>query len=123
MKAAEEILLGSTDAEQYLPAVQMAELLQIGDSELSRLARSAILTRERDPSDSRAYVYAAWENVRAYVLYVRSRKEGAHTKWLEEKNKTARLERRRALVELRVREGAGSIERRSTMNWRRGWIR
>jgi len=100
-----EILLGSTGVEQYLPAVQMAELLQLSDNELSRLARSAVLTRQRDPCDSRAYVYPAWANIRNYILHVRARKEGAHTRWLEEKNKTARLERLRAQLELRIKEG------------------
>jgi hypothetical protein len=128
MKAAEigaenaQILLGSTGVEQFLPATEMAKLLQVSDNELARLARSAVLTRERDPCDSRAYVYPAWQNIRNYILHVRARKEGAHTRWLEEKNKTARLERRRAELELRIREGRFIDKEQAIEEWAPAFI-
>jgi phage terminase Nu1 subunit (DNA packaging protein) len=83
----------------------MAELLQLSDNELARPARSAVLVRKRDPYDSRAFIYPAWENVRRYILHGRARKEGAHTKWLEEKSKAARVQRRRAELEMAIKKG------------------
>jgi phage terminase Nu1 subunit (DNA packaging protein) len=83
----------------------MAQLLELSDNELTRLARSAVLVRKRDPYDSRAFIYPAWENVRRYILHGRARKEGAHTKWLEEKSKAARVQRRRAELEMAIAKG------------------
>jgi hypothetical protein len=85
MKAAEigaengGIGLSSTTVEQYLPAIEIAQLLELSNNELTRLPRSAVLVRKRDPYDSRAFIYPAWENVRRYILHGRARKEGAHT--------------------------------------------
>jgi hypothetical protein len=97
--------VSSTAIEVYLPTVEITKLLQISDNELTRLARSSVLVREPDPYNSRAYIFPCFENVRRCNLHCRARKESAHTAWLQEKARSQKVQRRRAQLELAVREG------------------
>jgi hypothetical protein len=101
-----EILLSSTAIEQYLPATEKARLLKLSDNELTRLVRSAVLRRSRDPCDSRAYVYPVWQNVRAYILHVRGRKEAARSP--KNRSTLPRLWATRTSSPLPIRRGSGA---------------
>jgi hypothetical protein len=91
--------------EQSVSSVELASVLQLSDSEVAKLARSAVLVRERDPGDSRAYLYPLLENTKRYILHLRGRKEKAGLLFLQEKSRTQRVLRQRAELEMAVKKG------------------
>src|SRR6516165_3493176 len=72
------VRIGSPKEELYFSSVDLAGVLELSDSEVAKLARSAVLVRQRDPRDSRAFVYPVWENVRRYIAHTRAKKDTAH---------------------------------------------
>jgi len=99
------VRIGSPKEELYFCSVDLAGVLELSDSEVAKLARSAVLVRQRDPRDSRAFVYPVWENVRRYIAHTRARKETAHVAFLEEKSRTQRTVRLRAELEMAQARG------------------
>ena len=99
------VRIGSPKEELYFSSVDLAGVLELSDSEVAKLARCAVLVRQRDPRDSRAFVYPVWENVRRYIAHTRARKEAAHVAFLEEKSRTQRTVRLRAELEMAQARG------------------
>jgi hypothetical protein len=99
------VRFGSPKEELYFSSVDLAGVLELSDSEVAKLARSAVLVRQRDPRDSRAFVYPVWENVRRYIAHTRARKETAHVAFLEEKSRTQLTVRLRAELEMAQARG------------------
>ena len=99
------VRIGSPKEELYFSSVDLAGVLELSDSEVAKLARCAVLVRQRDPRDSRAFVYPVWENVRRYIAHTRARKETAHVAFLEEKSRTQRTVRLRAELEMAQARG------------------
>lgn len=91
--------------EQSVSSVELAAVLQLSDSEVAKLARSAVLVRERDSCDSRAYAYPLLENTKRYILHLRGKKETAGLLFLQEKSRTQRVLRQRAQLEMAIKKG------------------
>ena len=104
--ATEEAGIGVNSREIYLSAIELAALLKISDNDLSRLARSGVLTRIPRPDDARAFLYPLFVNVTKYVVYQRSAKEKAYAACLQEKAKLQKIQRVRAELQHAVETGA-----------------
>jgi len=104
---ASKIRLGSIDEDFYVHAVDLARLLKITDNEISRLVRSAVITRVPDPSNARAFLYPCLENVTRFVEFHRGKKEAIHQEFLREKAGRERAARLR--LEMFNRERAGEL--------------
>src|SRR5215471_20939523 len=99
--------LGSIDKDFYVRAVDLARLLKITDNEISRLIRSAVMTRVPDPNNGKAFLYPCLENVTRFVEFHRGKKEAIHQEFLREK--AGRERATRLKVEMFNRERAGEL--------------
>jgi hypothetical protein len=104
---ASKIRLGSIDEDFYVRAVDLARLLKITDNEISRLVRSAVMTRVLDPNNGKAFLYPCLENVRRFVEFHRNKREAIHQEFLREK--AGRERATRLKVEMFNRERAGEL--------------
>jgi hypothetical protein len=104
---ASKIRLGSIDEDFYVRAVDLAGLLKITDNEISRLVRSAVMTRVPDPNNGKAFLYPCLENVRRFVEFHRNKREAIHQEFLREK--AGRERATRLKVESFNRERSGEL--------------
>jgi hypothetical protein len=102
-----KIRLGSIDEDFYVRAVDLARLLKITDNEISRLVRSAVMTRVPDPNNGKAFLYPCLENVTRFVEFHRSKKEAIQQEFLREK--AGRERATRLKVEMFNRERSGNL--------------
>ena len=98
---ASKIRLGSIDEDFYVRAVDLARLLKITDNEISRLVRSAVMTRVPDPKNGKAFLYPCLENVTRFVEFHRGEREAIHQEFLREKAGRERAARLRLEMENR----------------------
>ena len=99
--------VGSTEQDFLVRSPDLAQVLKITDNEVSRLTRSSILSRVRDPKNRNAFLYPCLANVTAYILHHRGKREAIHHQFLE-----AKAGRERAIqkkVEAFNRERAGEL--------------
>ena len=104
---ASTIRLGSIDEDFFVHAVDLARLLKVTDNEISRLVRSAVMVRVRDPNNARAFLYPCLENVTRFVEFHRNRRETIHEEFLREK--AGREHATRLRIEMVNRERAGEL--------------
>jgi phage terminase Nu1 subunit (DNA packaging protein) len=86
---------GSVSEEIYVTAVDLARVLKLTDTGLSKLARSGVLTRIQRPDDARAYLFPLLANVTAYVTYLQSAREKAYVAYIQERAKLGKAQRMR----------------------------
>jgi hypothetical protein len=99
--------LGSIDEEFHVRAVDLARLLKVTDNEISRLVRSAVLVRVRDPDDTRAFLYPCLANVTRFVEFRSGRRDAIHQKFLEEK--AGREKATRLRIEMENKRASGEL--------------
>ena len=104
---ASKIRLGSIDNEFFVRAVDLARLLKVTDNEISRLVRSAVMTRVPDPNNGKAFLYPCLENVTQFVEFHRGKREAIHQEFLREK--AGRERATRLKVEMANRVHAGEL--------------
>jgi hypothetical protein len=104
---ASKIRLGSIGEDFYVRAVDLARLLKITDNEISRLVRSAVMTRVPDPNNGKAFLYPCLENVTRFVGFHRNKKDAIHQEFLREKAGRERAARLR--LEMENRKQAGDL--------------
>jgi|SRR6516164_7945274 hypothetical protein len=93
---ADSVQIGSPSNELYFSSVDLANVLQLSDSGVAKLARSAVLVRVDDPNDSHSFLYPLIENTRRYITHLQGKKETAGLLWLQEKSRTQRVMRKKA---------------------------
>ena len=102
----------------HVYSVELAKLLGISDAEITRLVRSAVLLRVTDPTNSRAYVYPIFENVRRYTKYRQNKKEQIHQEFL--KAKAGRERATQLKVEMANRVASGELIDKQKSYWSTG---
>ena len=102
-----DLPIRSTEKDFLIRAVDLARVLKISDNEISRLTRSSVLSRVRDPKKRSAFLYPCLANVTAYVLHHRGKREELHHSFLQEK--AGRERAIRLKVEAFNRQQAGEL--------------
>ncbi len=109
-------MLGSTEEDFYVRAMDLARILNISDNEITRLVRGAVMTRVSDPADSRAFLYPIFANINAYILHVRSKKEKLTKRSSPKKRLIQKAQAQRYRVELENAVASGKfIDKQKTI--------
>src|SRR4029453_18758350 len=79
------IRLRSIDEEFHVRAVDLARLLKTTENEISRLVRSGVIERVRDPNKQKAFLYPCLSNVMRFVEFRFGERETINRQFLAEK--------------------------------------
>jgi hypothetical protein len=89
----------------YCRSIDLATVLKISDNEISRLVRSAVMTRVADPKNGKAFLYPFFACVTAYTEFHRGKREAIQQEFLKAKAGRETAQRRRVEMENRQRAG------------------
>jgi hypothetical protein len=98
---------GSIDEDFYVRAIDLARLLKATENDISRLVRSAVLTRVPDPGKRKAFLYPCLASVTRYVEFRFGKREAINQEFLAEK--AGRERAQRLAIEMSNRQRAGEL--------------
>ena len=96
---------GSIDEDFYVHSIDLARLLKVTENDISRLVRSAVLTRVPDPSKRKVFLYPCLANVTRYVEFRFGQRDAINQEFLAAKAGRERATQLKVETENRARAG------------------
>jgi hypothetical protein len=107
--------LRSIDEDFHVRAVDLARLLKTTENEISRLVRSGVIERVRDPNKQKAFLYPCLSNVMRFVEFRFGERETINRQFLAEKAGREKAQRLRIEME-NQRHGGELVNKQRLVN-------